>query len=133
MATTTQALAKRLGKNLGGYFGDAIDIGAVLADIRQLAMEHGWSVEPLPTEPGFDLITLFRPNAEARRLGQTTQYEMRDTSPLRLYISTGIHGDEPAGPLAARELLQRNQWPDCADICFCPCLNPTGFPLNKRG
>jgi murein peptide amidase A len=50
----------------------------------------------------------------------------------RIYISTGIHGDEPAGPLAVRELLKENGWPADADIWLCPCLNPTGFPLSKR-
>jgi hypothetical protein len=50
----------------------------------------------------------------------------------RIYISTGIHGDEPAGPLAARRLLQEDRWPAYADLWLCPCLNPTGFPRNTR-
>jgi hypothetical protein len=25
-----------------------------------------------------------------------------------------------------------NDWPDDADIWICPCLNPTGFSLNRR-
>jgi predicted deacylase len=50
----------------------------------------------------------------------------------RVYISTGIHGDEPAGPLAVLQMLQENRWPANADIWLCPCLNPTGFPLNSR-
>jgi hypothetical protein len=50
----------------------------------------------------------------------------------RIYISTGIHGDEPAGPLAARRLLQENAWPPGLEIRLCPCLNPTGFVLNRR-
>jgi predicted deacylase len=33
----------------------------------------------------------------------------------RLYLSTGIHGDEPAGPLAALELLRQYPWIDEAD------------------
>jgi hypothetical protein len=56
---------------------------------------------------------------------------MRVDAP-RLYISTGIHGDEPAGPLAARRLLQENAWPPGLDIWLCPCLNPAGFVLNHR-
>ena len=50
----------------------------------------------------------------------------------RIYLSTGIHGDEPAGPLAALRLLQENQWPANAELWFCPCLNPMGFVLNRR-
>ncbi len=51
---------------------------------------------------------------------------------MRVYISTGIHGDEPAGPLAALQLLQEDCWPKDAALWMCPCLNPTGFPLNRR-
>jgi protein MpaA len=29
-------------------------------------------------------------------------------------------------------LLQDDQWPDELTFWLCPCLNPTGFPLNKR-
>jgi len=50
----------------------------------------------------------------------------------KIYLSTGIHGDEPAGPLAALRLLQENQWPANVELWFCPCLNPIGFVLNRR-
>src|SRR5690606_28686113 len=50
----------------------------------------------------------------------------------RIYISAGIHGDEPAGPLAVRQLVDAAPWPDHAWIYLCPCLNPTGFPRNSR-
>jgi hypothetical protein len=50
----------------------------------------------------------------------------------RIYISTGIHGDEPAGPLAVRQLLRENAWPAGLDLYLCPCLNPTGFTMNRR-
>jgi len=50
----------------------------------------------------------------------------------RIYISTGIHGDEPAGPLAALKLVHENRWPKNAEIYLLPCLNPTGFTLNRR-
>jgi hypothetical protein len=53
-------------------------------------------------------------------------------SALRIYISTGIHGDEPAGPLAALRLIQENHWPQNAEIFLLPCLNPIGFTLNRR-
>ena len=36
------------------------------------------------------------------------------------------------GLLAALRLLQENRWPDFVDLWFCPCLNPTGFTLNRR-
>jgi murein peptide amidase A len=106
--------AQRYGKNRGGYYGECIDIHAVLQDVRAAATEHGWSIDMLNGE---NLFALRRVAPQPAR---------------RLYISAGIHGDEPAGPLAVRELLRQNDWPECADIWLCPCLNPTGFPLNKR-
>ena len=68
----------------------------------------------------FNLLALHRPSSPATR------------HPSRIYLSTGIHGDEPAGPLAALRLLQENQWPENAELWFCPCLNPMGFVLNRR-
>lgn len=112
-----QHLVQRLGKNIGRYHGEGIDIEAYLNDVRRAAMAHGWRIEPFPVTGGPALFALTRMAARAE---------------YRLYISTGIHGDEPAGPLAMRELLNLNQWPDCADLWLCPCLNPTGFPLNSR-
>jgi hypothetical protein len=50
----------------------------------------------------------------------------------RIYLSAGIHGDEPAGPLALRQLLQEDPWPDNANLWVCPCLNPSGFELGRR-
>jgi murein peptide amidase A len=111
------ASVQRLRRNQGGYFGDLIDIRATLAEALAWAQRHGWQTSTLLAENGVELPVFHRPVSSPR---------------LRLYISTGIHGDEPAGPLAARELLKENDWPECAEIWLCPCLNPTGFPRNSR-
>lgn len=108
---------KRLGLNRQGYAGEHIDIQSVLDDIASLAPARGWVTESIPVEPGMGLTTLSRPDPNARR---------------RIYLSTGIHGDEPAGPLAARQLLEENAWPDTTELWLCPCLNPAGFRLRRR-
>src|SRR5438874_5649431 len=108
---------QRLGRNKGEYLGETIDIHQVLRDDLDAARQFGWQIEELPVSDGLDLLALRRLVSALRR---------------SLYLSTVIHGDEPAGPLAVRELLRENQWPDRADIWLCPCLNPTGFPLNRR-
>jgi predicted deacylase len=100
----------RLGKNIGGYHGQTIDIQEVLRQIARAVAGKNWVRDA-------DFPALRRPNPAAR---------------VHVYISTGIHGDEPAGPLAALRLLQEDPWPDDAAIWLCPCLNPTGFPLNRR-
>ncbi|HWN94165.1 MAG TPA: M14 family metallocarboxypeptidase [Methylomirabilota bacterium] len=111
------AAVQRLGLNVGRYLGEGIDISAVLAEQHECARASGWQIERLVAAPGLEL-PIFR-----RQVPRPAH---------RIYISTGIHGDEPAGPLAVRELLKDNSWPDHADIWLCPCLNPTGFPLNTR-
>lgn len=108
---------QRLGRNRGGYFGETIDLARVLGEDREAAARFGWEVEDLPVSTVLSLLALRR--------------RVRDPA-RKLYISTGIHGDEPAGPLAVRQLLQEDRWPGHADIWLCPCLNPSGFPLNRR-
>jgi predicted deacylase len=100
----------RLGQNIGGYHGETIDIQLVLQQIEQALAGKNWVRDA-------EFLAYCRPNATAR---------------VRVYISTGMHGDEPAGPLAVLRLLQEDAWPDEAAIWLCPCLNPTGFPLNRR-
>lgn len=49
-----------------------------------------------------------------------------------IYISAGIHGDEPAGPLAIKALLQEGFFDNAAHWTLIPILNPTGLPLGTR-
>ncbi len=51
-----------------------------------------------------------------------------------ILISAGIHGDEPAGPAAVFQFLERNNTHLYADFNFyiLPCINPFGFEHNKR-
>lgn len=107
----------RLGKNLGGYYGEQIDIQALLDELQKTALGTGWKRDSFTIPNGAELLAY-------RRIGRNAH--------RRLYLSTGIHGDEPAGPCAILQLLRENIWPDHVDIWLCPCLNLTGFPLNTR-
>ena len=107
----------RLGRNHGGYHGETIRIPDVIASLKATALNHGWSVSALPFGEGDELLALQRTRPSAHR---------------HVYVSAGIHGDEPAGPLALLQLLSANRWPDDTNLFLCPCLNPTGFPLNRR-
>ncbi len=108
---------QRLGKNLGKYLGEGIDIQRVLAEIEKAADAHGWKTENFLATDHYRLLGLTRTVPHAKR---------------RVYISAGIHGDEPAGPLAVLQLIQENRWPAHVDVWLCPCLNPTGFPSSSR-
>lgn len=110
---------QRLGKNAGGYFGETIDIRAVLAEAETAAARLAWKREIFHENSGFKWSALRRPSRNA-------------AGTLRFYISAGIHGDEPAGPLAVLRLLLEDKWPADADITLIPCLNPIGFTLNRR-
>ena len=112
---------QKLGKNIGAYHGETIDIRAVLRDVESAAPTLGWT------------SVIFHEAGEFKWLALHRRPEVRSQKPeARIYISTGIHGDEPAGPLAALRLLQENNWPPDAEVFFLPCLNPVGFTLNKR-
>ena len=101
---------ERFGKNIGGYHGEPIDIDNVLEKIARAAANKGWVRD----------ATFLAYTREAKSVRN------------RVYISTGIHGDEPGGPLAALQLVEDDAWPSDSSIWLCPCLNPTGFPLNRR-
>jgi protein MpaA len=115
---------QRLGKNVGRYFGDTIDIHRTLADIQDAALKNGWASQTFHESNGLELFAL------TRFASENSEFETR--APKNVYLSAGIHGDEPAGPLAALRLLQENQWPENLDLWFCPCLNPIGFTRNTR-
>src|SRR5450432_569393 len=112
---------EKLGKNHGGYHGETIDIRTVLREIETAAQSHGWNSKLFYKIGDLKLSALHRrPEARSRK------------PEVRIYISAGIHGDEPAGPLAALRMIQENQWPSDAGIWLLPCLNPEGFILNTR-
>ena len=110
---------QKLGNNPGGYHGATIDIRAALRDVETAARQHRWSSGIFHEQGDFKWFALHRPSPVTRHLS-------------RIYLSTGIHGDEPAGPLAALKLIQENRWPENAEIFLLPCLNPAGFVLNRR-
>jgi protein MpaA len=113
---------QRLGKNHGGYHGERIDIHNVLRDIASAGRIHGWSVEVFHRADSLEWLALHRP-----ALAPDTAHPA-----ARIYLSTGIHGDEPAGPLAMLQLLRENRWPANAELFAVPCLNPAGFLTNRR-
>jgi protein MpaA len=111
---------KPLGKNLGGYYGETINIRATLAEISVAAKLHGWTSE------------VFHESNDFQWLAFRSQPAPSLKPAAHVYISTGIHGDEPAGPTAALKLLRENRWPENLSLTLLPCLNPVGFVANRR-
>lgn len=108
---------QRLGNNANGYRGETIAIECVLQEIHADALKTDWRCDCFYIANDICLNSYRR----------TSERNCK-----RLYLSTGIHGDEPAGPLAVRELLRTGPWPETVDISLIPCLNPLGFAANRR-
>jgi murein peptide amidase A len=117
---TSAPEVRRLGRNVGGYNGETIDIRAALIDCESAAQNNGWRTEGIEAGPDLSLPAFIR------------LATIPPSKPVNIYISAGIHGDEPATSLAAKQLLLENRWPVAANLWMCPCLNPTGFMANRR-
>ena len=97
---------------------------------------------PAPFDPA-DLIVAFerragQPGFRVDRFGKVAGFPLialtkRTPGPRpRIYLSAGIHGDEPAPPLALLQLLEGGFFDHRAIWFLCPLLNPTGFPRGTR-
>jgi murein peptide amidase A len=90
---------------------------AWLHQLEQLAVERGFIPARWGESEGLPLLGLRRP---ARGPGP------------RIYVSAGIHGDEPAGPLAIERLLRLDLFDRRAAWTVCPLLNPGGWLAGTR-
>lgn len=90
------------------------------------AFEKSW--EPAATGAGF------RTGTFGQEEGLSLPFAVRAPAPGApwLYLSTGIHGDEPAGPLALLAAVEKNLLPARAGVVAFPLLNPEGLRANTR-
>ncbi|RYD27679.1 MAG: succinylglutamate desuccinylase [Verrucomicrobiaceae bacterium] len=94
---------------------DAFDWTAYHAAFHMAAENAGFSPTVLLEFPSWPLVAWERPG-----------------SGKRVYLSAGIHGDEPAGPLALLELLRGGFFTGDHHWSICPTLNPTGLAAGTR-
>ena len=99
------------------------DYGRLVQRWKRIARRCGLKLEPFAHAGDFTLYYhQTRPSAERRRGG--------------VYISAGIHGDEPAPPEALAQWAERHL-PALAraerlPVFLAPCLNPFGLTNNQR-
>jgi hypothetical protein len=109
----------------------------------QLAIENGRRslqrlLEPASGLPGAKVEFLGPLEIEGRKysLPRFTFSGPNSSDPIRIGIFAGIHGDEPAGALAALKFLtELSQKPELAEnflLQIYPVCNPTGFEDNTR-
>jgi hypothetical protein len=107
-----------LGSGTMSYLGPALEVAAFFADLPPAAAAAGFAIEQYGEAACWPLLALKRPAASAE-------------APL-IYLSAGIHGDEPAGPLALLQLLRENFFGDRHHWLICPALNPGGLAARTR-
>lgn len=91
------------------------DVGSFLDEFGELARQKGFTRTLLCETTAGPLLAWHR--------------LVEDEAPV--YVSAGMHGDEPAGPLAALELLRAGIL-DTGSWLVCPALNPTGLAAGTR-
>lgn len=101
------------------------DIEKFLDRVRTLGRRARFEVQPVGMVDGLPLLVL-------RRKAQTSDGEALPQPTANLYLSAGVHGDEPAGPLALLRLLQQRWFSPDIEWTLFPLLNPTGMALGKR-
>lgn len=87
-----------------------------LADWQDAATARGFHTESLLDKDGYPIW--------ASSKGDPTK--------PTVYLSSGVHGDEPAGPQALLALLREDFFDDRFHWLICPALNPTGLQRNTR-
>ena len=100
------------------YTGETIDIHVTLRRLNQAARNSRFISETLVEQNGLVVPVL------------TRSAKGRDAK--RIYLSAGMHGDEPAGPLAVLELLESESLSNRIDWTILPVINPAGIKLNQR-
>lgn len=96
-----------------------MNIASLAETMNRDALAAGWEVQALPPVQGLPR-PWFRRNAAAG--GERP----------RLYLSAGIHGDEPAGTLAAARLLRQPELFSGVEVVLFPILNPAGLAAGTR-
>lgn len=80
------------------------------------AEEQGFEIEVLLEKGGFPIFACTKGSLDLPSI----------------YLSSGVHGDEPSGPQALLGLLKKGFFDDQHHWLICPVLNPTGLDANTR-
>lgn len=98
-----------------------------LPAFRKAAALHGFEQEVLCSTSAGPLCAWTRGPVGGRDPDSGGQANQRP-----IYLSAGIHGDEPAGPLALLQLMNDGFFPEDRSWAICPALNPTGLAAGTR-
>ncbi len=95
----------------------AHDYNLLVRRWRTLTRQNGWQMRSFAEADGFPVYVVRSPGGGGRTL----------------YLSAGIHGDEPAATEALITWCERRAtWLHRAELMIFPCLNPWGLQHNSR-
>lgn len=94
-----------------------LDPTDLMARFRHEALQRGFREEPFGESAGVTLSAFTR-----RAMGRKP----------RIYLSSGVHGDEPAPPAALLTALIDDTFDDRATWFLVPLINPVGFIKGQR-
>lgn len=97
---------------------EGIDLKEFYTAIEQAAKDASFQIDRLHGETNTPLLLL------------THRTECRASC---IYLSAGIHGDEPVGPASLLQLLQNGSFAKNVNWCLFPLLNPEGASRFHRG
>ena len=87
-----------------------------LSEWQASAEEQGFTVEVLLEKSGDPILACSKGSSDLPAV----------------YLSSGVHGDEPSGPQALLGLLKEGCFGDGFHWLICPVLNPSGLNANTR-
>jgi hypothetical protein len=94
-----------------------VDPAALASRFQSAGAKAAFRYEPFGMAGGCPLFALTKRTAGIRP---------------RIYLSSGIHGDEPAPPLALLSLIESGDLDGRATWFLCPLLNPDGLARGTR-
>lgn len=95
------------------------DPASYVRNIEAAALADGWTIRHLSPTAAGSRPWLHRPSKTG-------------SGAPRVYLSSGIHGDEISGPLALLEMLRQPDFFAAFDVTIFPILNPDGLAKNLR-
>ncbi len=101
----------------------------IIEELRELERDHSFSVDEIGVvEAGISHYPIYKIEIKS--------HSDKNADFLPVFISAGIHGDEPAGVWAVLEFLKR--YPSLPpfyrniEFTILPCMNPYGYEHKRR-
>ena len=100
------------------HYGQAHDYKLLIKRWRALVRKNGWKIKKIAESAGMPVYEVFSGKEDSGNL---------------VYISAGIHGDEPASVWALYSWFEmQSESHDELSFLIYPCLNPYGLINNIR-